>query len=305
MPEFQDISAAFPNDPDADNLYEGTQVINGNTLLMRPRTVSFSTILVLDRQLVDAGYQALSSNTSFSVGSDVLPGATLQFRISGGSLSWPSQVESLAGTYDPERVNLVTVRVLSGTDAASAKLSVLIEPSAGLGLTGLVFRQDARTDAGQLQALSEALDINDDSLTPSSELLYSRMGQLESFRQPDGYFYFTARWFTNGAQTGTDVKWRQRSNPGLLNGPLEVDGYQAISGTAQLAITGQSFGGLALHANTALFTWTVFPKTKSVDALSEGTIGTTLYVDGTPQDNTVPGISPANNTVELYADAAP
>ena len=308
MTEFEDVDGEVAGDPDGDPIFEGTQKINANTELLRLSVGSFSSTLPLDRLLTHYVPWQLFAKTVFSIGASPLFGGRCVMDLTGGSIAWPEdQVQEIQGSYNPSIRNRVEVVNVGGTTAGSATLRIQISPMPRAPLTGMVFRQDARFPDGPLNSFADALSFNANSPNPPNETLFSRMGDLERYRQRDDYFYFRLRYYRDNIQTGSDIRWRQRSNPVVSDQAYEaVEGYEALSGTDQLTLndSGQTtpFGGLCLTSVNRFSTWHGHPGQVSNAAIVIATMGVTLYAQEVGAQFIIPGVSVIDNAVELYAE---
>lgn len=309
MGEFETLDFGdFPNDDDADSLYAGAPKIDGNFTKLRQQAVPHTTVLDFSGNRVYAA-ASVSGLQTYTLGGDFARGGRVVLQLSGsGEIQFPAGVE-IQGRYEPSSENLIELVNVGGVSSGAAQIVGRIVNRPATPLTGIVFRQRANNTSNLFTSLSQALSINPQSGDPGNELMFSRMGELEKFRQRDGFFYFRLRYYDSlGVQSGSDVVWRQRSNPADEKVAVEsVESYAAISGTSQLTLVpvsgpSQAFGGLCLTTANFFTTWHGHPGNLDANAAFIATMGSTKYVPVSPGN---PGVDPADETVELYAEAAP
>lgn len=314
MAEIQDLIIIGPDNPGADDLFDGSTKIKANFDLLKATSASFSSALPFTRFWTDFATANLSSTTTFSLPATVLPGSKVQMHLTGpGPIRWPNtNLVSQTGTYRNGYLNIVTATVLSGSTSGTARISVTIE-NAPLATIGLVFRQDVRTNAGLLASESELFSVNSGSGSPGTESKYSILDSIEPER--DGYYYFQLRYFNGGTTTGTAI-FRQRSN--LIRVPESfevVDDYLAYSGTSGLTIPslGTVFGGLCRRSQSFGAYCHGHPGEENALSLFRGTLGINEGVLSGPTDladpfgsvpnfnpqEVVPGYNSDDNIVEL------
>lgn len=327
MVQLQQVSIVGPDSPSADTLFEGFTTLNTNIDLLTPASTSFTTLMPLTKFFTSFAQANLSSVTNFTIPASVLPGSRLVMRLTGpGPINFPGlNLAYMRGQYRNGYLNIVEVMVLEGEASSAARYGVSIQ-NVPLGeVTGLVFRQDTRTNAGLFESFGQFLNANAGSITPASEIRYSRLNNLEPHRQKDGFFYFEIRYFKNLADQVT-ARWRQRSNPSELPEAInKVDGYTPIliPGAFNNTGSGFSFGGLCVPATQALYYGSLIPGDTTVLAAFKSVIGVSKAVlffpssipnplsfePGQPASynpqTSVPGSLVDHNTVEIYTLAIP
>lgn len=308
MSNFSNVVGETPGDPGGDPLYQGTQKWNDNFDLLRLGTAGFSSTLPLGLAYTRVNASTLPGQTAMQLPTDLFPGAICELMLTGGSIKWPvGSLLEVSGEYQPDLYNRILIKNVGGETQGTASLIVEIQNIPAVVSSGLVFRQDCRNVNALVTSMDAALSANENSGSPSSEILFSRMGRLEEYRQRDGFFYFRAKWFVGSVQTGNDIVWRQRSNPAEeFAGYEEVEDFEAISGQAQLdlVLPGETipFSGLCLASINRYATWHGHPGSVENEAGLVATVGTTHFAKEAGVTSFTPGVSFIDNVFELRAE---
>lgn len=328
MVNLVDITIIGPDNPGADTLFLGSTKLNDNLELFRAKKPGFAATVPLADFWVFFAEQNLGSATDILFPASVLPGSTIRMYLTSSSASdqitFPKVgLVAVTGQYQTDQLNVVDLQVHSGEDPTNASTffySVDIKNLPPVSTTGLAFRQDTRTGApGLFTSFGHALDANEGSGTPSSEVVFSRLGNFgEQYRQRDGFYYWRLIYYKAGAETAR-AEWRQTSSFWLTPDHVgSVDNYLAYSvpgGFSQLSFAPNTpFQGLA---TTGVQTFTFFTgipgegpflPLRSVLGVNDNVLGLATPLSnpfGSPATydphTVVPGTVVDDDTVELYA----
>lgn len=311
MPEYDVIDVGdFADDPDADDLRTGGIKTNSNAERLFVNNVGFSTTLDFSGRRY-MGILNSSGVQQFSLGTQFIRGGVVAFEAKGDmDLRFPEEVK-MVGRYDKEQTNWIYIENQGGITAGAADLCGRIESRPDSPSQGLVIRQRLTTSRLSLfSSITDALSASAGSGSPSTENKYSIADQLEDYRWWDGFFYFRLRYFNlSQQQVGSDIVWRQRSNPGDLRNVDRVDDFLPISGTTQLNFTRAGGGtatpgGLCFSVRNPKAVWTMFPGETDQNVETSGTVGTTRYSPSEAVTNNlyIPGINETDRVVELRCE---
>ncbi|QDU67705.1 hypothetical protein [Engelhardtia mirabilis] len=249
-------------------------------------------------------FKTLASDTTFTIAASPRQGAVVFLELDGDfEVTLPANVVPTEGSYDGSGGTTTLLELRCVSNAGGAVLFEARFRRFTPAKTGLIFRQviPALFDDGE-----HAKNANQASGSPSTETLFSRLFDLESYRSPlDGLFHFRLVW----PSLSKSVSWTQLSNP--LDTYEVVDGFTVGSSTggadaAELDGLSQSVYGAALLDGISDQNIVIGSGLVTGSSFMVGmTAPVTANIAAVGSNNVNPA-EPSVNTdiVELYVDAA-